>query len=227
MEGMMPADFRVAAVQPFSPLDFPGRLSAVLFLAGCPWRCPYCHNPALQRRGGGGIAWPRLARWLRAREGLLDAVVISGGEPTVSPFLPALAQAVKALGYEVGLHTAGAVPARLAAVLRSLDWIGLDIKAPFAAYAKVTGRARSGARAEAALDLVQSGGVPFEIRTTYDPDLLDPDLLMALAADLARHGVKRWVLQGRAEEGRASPPVLPSVLLAGLQDLVPEVVLRG
>lgn len=226
MDGIVPETLRVAAVQPFSPLDFPGRLSAVFFLAGCPWRCPYCHNPELQRRGRGGLPWPRLAAWLEARRGLLDAVVISGGEPTASPHLSALAAALRARGFAVGLHSAGAVPERLAAALPYLDWVGFDVKAPFAAYARITGRTRSGDVARRALDILRESGVAHEIRTTLDPALLDEAALLALARDLARHGVRHWVLQARAEGGRAAPLDLSPALITALRAEVPEIAFR-
>jgi pyruvate formate lyase activating enzyme len=80
----------VAGLQAFSTLDYPGQLAAVVFLQGCPWRCGYCHNPHLQARGAGtGPRWAALREWFARRLGRLDAVVFSGGEPSLDPALPA------------------------------------------------------------------------------------------------------------------------------------------
>jgi pyruvate formate lyase activating enzyme len=125
-----PDALTVAGVQAFSSVDFPGRLAAVVFLQGCPWRCGYCHNPELQPRGQGtGPRWPVLRDWLARRLGRLDGVVFSGGEPTLDPALPAALDELRAMGYALGLHTAGLAPRRLSALLPRLDWVGLDVKA--------------------------------------------------------------------------------------------------
>ena len=101
---------RVGGVVPFTANDFPGRLAAVVFTQGCPWRCAYCHNPHLiSARGGDAAAeraWPDLLRWLGTRCGLLDGVVFSGGEPTAQHAIVDAVRDVRALGFEVGLHTA-------------------------------------------------------------------------------------------------------------------------
>ena len=86
--GAVPAShLRVAAVTPFTSIDYPGKLSAVVFVRGCPWRCVYCHNPWMQSRTPqpGDESWERVEKLLARRKGLLDAVVFSGGEPCVDP----------------------------------------------------------------------------------------------------------------------------------------------
>ena len=83
-----PAGLRIGGVTPFSTTDWPGRLAAVLFLQGCPWRCGYCHNPHLQPAiGPVARDYPSTLAWLEGRRGLLDAVVFSGGEPTAQAAL--------------------------------------------------------------------------------------------------------------------------------------------
>lgn len=180
---------------PFSASDFPGRLAAVVFVQGCAWRCGYCHNPGLQVRKGGGLAWSSLMEVLRRRTGLLDAVVFSGGEPTTDPALPAAMQAVRALGFQVGLHTACLYPQRLRAVLPLVDWVGFDIKAPFEHYAAITGAQGSGDKARACAELILDSGVAYECRTTVHPAQLPPAALRELAATLAGMGVNNYVLQ--------------------------------
>jgi pyruvate formate lyase activating enzyme len=199
----------VGGIAPFSTSDFPGRLAAVLFLQGCPWRCGYCHNPHLvpARRdpavNSREHAWPEVLAFLRSRRGLLDAVVFSGGEPTAQPGLAGAIREVRALGFGIGLHTGGAYPRRLASVLPLVDWVGFDAKAPMARYGDVTGVEGSGAAARESLDLLRASGVAFEVRTTVHPALLDDDALVRMADELAELGVERWVLQPFRGEGCA------------------------
>jgi pyruvate formate lyase activating enzyme len=183
--------------QPFSTTDWPGRLCAVAFVQGCPWRCGYCHNPGLQtrQRAPGAPRWDEALALLAQRVGLLDGVVFSGGEPTLDPALPDAIDDVRAMGFAVGLHTAGIYPRRLQALLPRLDWIGLDLKADAHGYAALTGAPESGHAAAQALQLVADSGLPFELRTTYDRGWLGDDALLAMGAQLRAHGVRHWVLQ--------------------------------
>jgi len=191
----------------------------VVFVQGCPWRCGYCHNPHLQPRGQGhGTPWSEVTQFLRQRAGLLDAVVFSGGEPTLDPALPQAIADVRELGFKVGLHSAGAYPRRLQAVLPLVDWVGLDIKAPLASDARhdrvtqVRGSAAPVRQSLAAL--VRHGrthGLAFECRTTAHPALLDDAALLAVADELAAAGVVDWVLQIARTQGAAGSACLPAV----------------
>jgi len=187
---------RVGGFVPFTMTDYPDALAAVVFCQGCPWRCGYCHNPHLiAARGDDEREFARILDWLRTRRGLLDAVVFSGGEPTAQAELADAIMAVHALGFKVGLHTGGANPRRLAAVLPHVDWVGIDVKAPRAEYAGVTGVPDSGMPALESLDLLLASGVAHEVRTTVHPALTPPPALEQLARELAERGVVRWVLQ--------------------------------
>jgi anaerobic ribonucleoside-triphosphate reductase activating protein len=209
-------------------------MAAVLFTQGCPLRCRYCHNPHLQPHSGKPARdWSATLAWLARRVGLLDAVVISGGEPLMQPGLAAALAEIRGLGFATGLHSAGALPRHLAQVLPLLDWIGLDIKAPFARYANITNRGSSGARAQASLDHVLASGLPCEVRTTVHTDLLDATDLTEIANDLRARGVRHWVLQrfravGCADNGllaRKDRPTLDAMLPA-LRQIIPDIVVR-
>lgn len=195
---------RVGGLSPLSTSDWPGQLAAVVFCQGCPWRCGYCHNPhLLPSHGASPIAWDDVLAFLHRREGLLDAVVFSGGEPLAQRALAGGVRQVKQMGFRVGLHTGGAYPARLADVLPQLDWVGLDIKAPFDAYEAITGVPGSGIDAQASARLVIDSGVAYEFRTTVHPRQLSPRVVQRLAGDLARSGVRRYALQEFRAEGCA------------------------
>jgi pyruvate formate lyase activating enzyme len=200
---------RVGGFVPFTSTDYPGALAAVVFCQGCPWRCEYCHNPHLiPSRGGDERDFERLLDWLAQRRGLLDAVVFSGGEPLAQAALAAAIGAVRVLGFAVGVHTGGAYPRRLAQILPDVDWVGIDVKAPVAEYARVTGVVGSGAAALASLDAVIAAGVAHEVRTTVHPVLTSPAALECLARGLAAHGVLRWILQPFRPAGCANADVV-------------------
>lgn len=199
-EAAAPArELRVGGLTPFTTIDFPGRLSAVVFVQGCPLRCSYCHNPHLQpRASSSAMRWDQLLEWLQRRAGLIDGVVFSGGEPTVDPMLEDAMRQVRALGFAIGLHSAGTHPRRLQQVLPLVDWIGLDIKGPLDdvnTYERITGIRGSAAHAEACLRAVLDAGVDYEVRTTAHPSWLDDEALLQLAGNLAHHGVRHFALQ--------------------------------
>jgi pyruvate formate lyase activating enzyme len=187
---------RVGGLTPLSTLDFPGELAAVVFCQGCPWRCRYCHNgELLPARGMEEIPWSEVLTFLERRRGLLDAIVFSGGEPTLQRALGKALEQVRALGYRIGLHTAGIYPERLAGLLPQLDWVGLDIKAPLASYAAITNVPGSGTAAWESARLLVASGVEHEIRITLHPTLLPPAAVQALVSDLESLGAYRILLQ--------------------------------
>ncbi|MBC8008489.1 MAG: anaerobic ribonucleoside-triphosphate reductase activating protein [Burkholderiales bacterium] len=228
---MRPALIEVGGLARFSTVDWPGMMTATVFCQGCGWRCRYCHNPHLipfrhqsldtvlsDGNEEDGWTWTSVAAWLRDRRGLLNGVVFSGGEPTLQPRLAeAMAQA-RELGFRVGLHTGGPVPEALSEVLPLADWVGFDFKAPFACYARVTGR-DAGAKAAESLRLLRASGVDFEVRTTWHPILLRETDLAAMADTLAEAGVSEWVVQRFRRDGCADVELCASAMGGGV---VPE-----
>ncbi|SIS54848.1 anaerobic ribonucleoside-triphosphate reductase activating protein [Phaeovulum vinaykumarii] len=183
------AEIAVAGLEPHSSVDWPGELVAVLFCQGCPWACRYCHNTTLIPAGPGTIPWDEVAALLIRRRGLLDGVVISGGEPTLQKGLTEALSNIRAMGFRTGLHTGGPYPARLAQALPLLDWVGFDVKAPFDAYDRITGARGSGAKARESLILLRDSGVAFDLRTTVHPALLGAVDLARMDAELAALGL--------------------------------------
>ena len=190
---------------PFSTVDWPGQLAAVVFIAGCPWACHYCHNPHLQQRGG-DQSWDQILQTLRTRVGLLDGVVFSGGEPFNDPLCVQLIQQTKALGFKVAVHTAGIYPQRLLEALPSIDWVGLDIKTTPEAYAALTGRQRSAEPVHQCLNALLDWQGAFECRTTWDPVWLTETALLDLAQGLSARGVRKYAVQ----RSRSSAHQLPA-----------------
>ena len=226
----------IGGLTPLTTIDFPGRLAAVVFCQGCPWRCGYCQNahlipPSAEKR----VPWADVLAFLERRRGLLEGVVFSGGEPTLQAGLPEALRQVRDLGFATGLHTAGPSPERLAALLPLLDWVGLDVKAEAPAYPALTGGGpASGQRAWESLRRVLASGVACEVRTTVHPVLLSEADLLSLASTLAEAGVTDYALQ-ECVTGRCLDPALcrPSrsarvsaTLAAALAGLFPRFTVR-
>lgn len=194
----------VAGLTPYTAIDYPGRFSAVVFVQGCPWKCLYCHNPHMQpRRFDERFVhgnWDQVVALLKRRQGLLDAVVFSGGEPTIDPALSEAIDEVKAMGFLVGLHTSGCYPEHLKTIIHKLDWVGLDVKAPLSdgvLYQKIVGRDKGdhAAAVSRCLDLLIEEKVQFECRTTAHPAYLSDESLLKLARELSARGVNHYALQ--------------------------------
>lgn len=190
------SNLRIGGYVPLSTMDYPNQLAAVVFCQGCAWRCSYCHNPhLLPSQTDNSVTWRQFEEFLHRRRGLLEAVVFSGGEPTQQKELVPAVQQVKAMGFHVGLHTAGIYPARLAAVLPWLDWVGMDIKAPFEDYTLITGVKHSGNQARESLQLILASGIEYECRTTVDTRLLTGTMVSKMVQELHDLGVRHQILQ--------------------------------
>jgi pyruvate formate lyase activating enzyme len=199
----------VAGLVPLTTVDFPGRLALVIFTQGCPWRCSYCHNAGMRSIGGATDgSWHQVCNQLDRRRGFLEAVVFSGGEPTLHTGLESALRTVREKGFLTGLHTAGIFPERLRRLLPLLDWVGLDIKAPFdERYARLTGDRQSANKARASLDLLLASGIPFQLRTTVTPGPQGEQLFAAVCRELRQRGAPEPVKQ-LARPASALEPVL-------------------
>jgi pyruvate formate lyase activating enzyme len=190
-------DICVAGITPFTTIDFPGRLAGVFYLQGCPWRCRYCYNSEFWPlpAEGQGIPLEKVLHFLDSRKSQLDGIVFSGGEPTLHERLPVWMKAVKALGFEIGLHTGGIYPERLKEALPVCDWVGMDIKAPFVLYEKITQVPQSGEAVRKSAEMLVASRVPHEFRTTFHPGLLSEDEVLAMARELSALSVPNYVIQ--------------------------------
>lgn len=188
----------VAGVVPLTTVDYPGHLALVVFTQGCPWRCPYCHNAGMRAMGAptGPQRWRDVCSLLERRRGFLEAVVFSGGEPTLHPGLEAALRQVRDMHYLTGLHTAGIFPGRLRRLLPLVDWVGLDVKAPLdERYTWLTGDPRSVSRVLASLELVRASQVSFQLRTTVAPTPEGEKDFADLCRQLSRLGLPPPVRQ--------------------------------
>ena len=191
----------IGDVEKFSIVDYPEHMAAVVFMQGCPWRCPFCYNTSLQKIGAESESdwtFSKLMNLLERRKGVLDAVVFSGGEPLVQGgALESAIDAVKALGYKVGLHTGGYRPEILERIVEKIDWVGLDIKAPFEIekYKTATGGYTLVENVKRSLKILVASGKHFECRTTCDPRILTVEDIYKIAESLKAVGVQEYYLQ--------------------------------
>ncbi len=162
-----------------STIDFPGKLSCVVFFRGCDLDCFYCHNRQLLTSAPApeDIPWEEVSAFLRKRRGMLEGVVFSGGEPTLRPQLPRLIREARDLGYRIKLDTNGQRPCAVRALLEAglLDYAAVDWKAVPAAWGEVCGG--SWERARETILLLLESGLPMEARTTLYPGLTAGELL--------------------------------------------------
>jgi pyruvate formate lyase activating enzyme len=163
---------RIGGFVKSSLIDYPGKVAAVVFTQGCNFRCPYCHNPDLvyPERFGELLDIEQIFDFLQRRRGLLDGVVFCGGEPTIQEDLPEAILRVRALGYAVKVDTNGSNPEMLAEVLPYVDYVAMDIKAPFGPdYSRACGVEVDDYEIRRSMLLIRASGVDYEFRTTCHP----------------------------------------------------------
>ena len=189
---------RVASVLPTSLLDYPGSVAAVVFVASCNFRCPFCHNAEL--------VLPEKVRQLRLldpgevlaflaeRRSFLDGLVVTGGEPTLQPDLREFVVQVKQLGLLVKLDTNGSRPDVLAELFeeRLIDYVAMDIKAPLGRYSEFAGVPADLGTIERSIGLIRERAPDYEFRTTVAPTLGLEDIT-TIAREIS--GARRYVLQ--------------------------------
>lgn len=184
----------IAGLQKMTLLDYPGKVACTVFLQGCNFRCPFCHNRDLLDTAPETINTAELLAFLQKRQGLLDAVCISGGEPTLHTDLEDLIQTIKALGYAVKLDTNGSRPEVLKRLVNNglLDYVAMDVKNCPARYPETVGLAGINlAAVEESLTFLLSGAVDYELRTTVADELHDEQAFAEIGHWLARLSPKR------------------------------------
>ena len=203
----------VAGLVPFTTIDFPDKLAAVVFFQGCPLRCPFCHNPDLQSFDAlGKMEWQEVLTFLNERKKRLDGVVLSGGEPLMQPNVLSAVKQIKGLGFAVAIHTSGVYPDKVKELLPYIDWVGLDVKAPKSKYELLSGRKNVEKQVFETLDILSHSSIQFEVRTTLDPSYLNIEDVYSLAEELKNFNVKTYALQKyRTFPGDKNPPSISDI----------------
>ena len=217
-------------------LDFPGAVACTVFLGGCDFRCPYCHNAELLDPDFPPLMdETELLAFLKKRQGLLDGVCITGGEPLLRQELPTLLGEIRALGYKIKLDTNGAHPAQLRRILDAglADYVAMDIKNSPERYAETIGRAQFDvAPIRESVRLLMAGDTDYEFRTTVVAELHGEEDIRAIGRWIA--GARRYFLQPFTDRETVplaglSAPTQAQLdrFLAIAREFVPETQLRG
>lgn len=189
----------IGGLQRSTLIDYPGHIACTVFLMGCNFRCPWYHSPE--------IVLPDLItrqvkitkedffKFLDLRKGLLDGVVVCGGEPTINDDLPEFLLIIKERGFKVKLDTNGSNPEVIDGLLVNnlLDYIAMDIKAPFWDYPNAIGVRVDPKKIMKVVDLIKSSGVDYEFRTTVVPGLHRKEEIREIAKQISP--AKRYFLQ--------------------------------
>ncbi len=181
----------IHSITPFTTLDYPDHLAAILWFAKCNMACSYCYNPNIVLEDG-TISVQEALTFLKSRQGRLDSVVLSGGECTLYPDLISLCESIKALGYLIKIDTNGSHPLVLKELMdRALvDYIALDYKAPKSSFKSLT-HYRHFEHFEESLERLLKSNTPFEVRTTLHADLLSVDDINTMINDLYEKGYRK------------------------------------
>ena len=196
---------RIEGLQKLTLLDYPGRMACTVFLGGCNFRCPFCHNSDLLPVGKvpAAVQEAELMEFLHKRQGILDGVCVTGGEPLLNADIGTLLEKIKALGYAVKLDTNGSRPEALKALVGAgvMDAVAMDIKNSPARYAETVGmRAFDLTPVRESVAYLLTGAVPFEFRTTVVREFHDEDSFTEIGRWIK--GAPRYFLQGFVDSER-------------------------
>ena len=227
----------IQGLQKVTLLDFPGRVACTVFLAGCNFRCPFCHNASLVTHvdPGRNIPEEEVLSFLKKRRGILDGVCITGGEPLLAAGLDSFIRKIKDMGYEVKLDTNGSNTERLKTLAGSgrIDYVAMDIKNAPGKYAATTGiDGYDMSNIFKSVEYLMSGTVPFEFRTTVVREFHKRAAFEEIGRWLK--GAPRYYLQGFVDSGDMIQPGLRAYTkdimeqaLKIVRKYVPQAELRG
>ena len=190
---------QIGGITKSSLIDYPKKISAVIFLIGCNFNCPYCHNPELVISN---IIEPidinTIYSFLKKRKGLLDGVVITGGEPTLHKKLPEFIKNIKDMGYLTKLDTNGSNPNMVEELIENklVDYIAMDIKAPFDEYNNIITKEINIENVKKTFKLLVQNKVDYEFRTTVVSNLLNYESFVKINEIFKKEGkIKKYCLQ--------------------------------
>ncbi len=215
---------KIGGFQKTSLVDYPGRVASIVFSTGCNMRCGYCYNAPLAKGELPDLGADVVFSEILARKKYVDAVVFTGGEPTIWPDLPDRMRTLKKEGFSVKLDTNGLNPEKLSAILCEglADYVAMDVKAPFAGYSAACGVALDGQRIHQSINAIKDSGVDYEFRTTVFPGLTQDDL-RRIARMLKP--ARRWFLQPFLRTDSLMDPRIvqkPRLLTSQIREVVSE-----
>jgi pyruvate formate lyase activating enzyme len=187
---------KIAGIEKLSLVDYPGKISTIVFTQGCNFKCGYCQNPDLIGEKGQYSAQEQdVLDFLKKRTSMIEGVVITGGEPTLQKDLPEFIQKIKDLGYSVKLDTNGTDPDMLEKLLKEylVDYLAIDVKTSMENYPVIAGAKDKVEKVRSSIYLTMTSTIPYEMRTTCVPGIVDEEDIKKMA-ELCR-GAKSFYLQ--------------------------------
>lgn len=227
----------ISGLQKLTLLDYPGRVACTVFTGGCNFRCPFCHNASLvlPERREQELGAQAVLDFLKKRQGVLEGVAITGGEPLLHKDISEFIAAVKALGYKVKLDTNGSFPDRLMELVEAglVDRVAMDVKNAPERYSETVGVPADMTALERSRDFLLGGAVEYEFRTTVVKGLHTIESVRS-AAEWIR-GAKEYYLQQFKDSGDilkgeglgAFHEEEMKAMCAAAAEFVPSVQLRG
>ena len=191
-----------AGFQKLTLLDYPGKVACILFTNGCNFRCPFCHNASLVRaQDGADISDDEVLEFLKKRQGILEGVCISGGEPLIHNELKDFIREVKKLGYPVKLDTNGSFPQKLRELIGEglVDYVAMDVKNSFEKYNETTGINADIDSVKESIEILINGNIDYEFRTTLVSGFHTPKDMQSIGEMIK--GTKKYYLQNFADSG--------------------------
>jgi len=186
---------KIAGIQKSSMVDYPGKVSIAVFTPYCNYDCFYCHNRDILE-GSRMIDTDEVISFAEKRAGVIDGFVISGGEPTLQNDLSKFIKQIKSFGYSIKLDTNGSNIKAVKELIENklIDYIAVDLKAPFEKYPQICEGAADGKMAKNTIAYILESGLPYEIRTTMVPQLSSEEMLSTLAElpRLARYAIQQY-----------------------------------
>ena len=188
-------NMKIGGIQAQSLIDWPDEVCAVFFAVGCNFKCPFCYNIDLVLEKSKIIPEKEIENFLEERKNFLDAIMLSGGEPTMQNDLPEFIKKIKSYGYKVGIETNGTNPDMIERLLKEklLDFIAMDIKSDFESYEKTVRAKVNIKKIKKSIELIKNSNMLYEFRTTIVPGLFDENTAEKIGELLK--GAKKYVLQ--------------------------------
>jgi len=186
---------KIGGLQKTSLLDYPEEVSSIIWTVGCNFNCPFCYNKGLVEGNVSDISEDEILSYLKKRKKLIDALVISGGEPFLQKDIKDFCKKVKKIGYKIKIDTNGTYPDKLKELIdeKLVDYIAMDIKAPFKKYELLAGKKIDIRKIKKSIKFIQESGVDYEFKTTFVPDLLTKEDIIEIGKALK--GSKKYYLQ--------------------------------
>ena len=228
---------KFGGLQKLTLLDYPDKVATTVFTVGCNFRCPFCHNLYLVEGDSAkleSLTQEEVLEFLDKRKNVLEGVCLTGGEPLIQPDVEGFLRKVRAMGYSIKLDTNGAFPHKLESLIAQgvLDYVAMDVKNSKDMYAKTVGCNVDMQAIEQSVELLKSGVVDYEFRTTVTATFHTAESIGNLAQWL--HGAKRLYLQQFVDSGDLIDPTVTGVDEATLRryceiakEFVPNTQIRG